>query len=139
MAKPMIQARSQLFLRVKQMLLEQIRSGELKPGQRLPTHKELSRKLGVSEGTISRAVSELTRETILQANRRHGVTVADPHDVKRNGPVAFLTRVAPQPDDQIQQTLVALLQQRLGLQGHEVTAIPALRESGRGSEWLPAE
>ena len=54
-----------------------IRQGEFKPGDRVPTETELSRRLPVSLGTLQKALSKLTDRGLLVRNRKSGTYIAD--------------------------------------------------------------
>jgi DNA-binding transcriptional MocR family regulator len=63
-------------------LADQIASGELEPGERLPTHRDLAYKLGVTVGTVSRAYGELERAGLARGEVGRGTFVrgGDPDD-----------------------------------------------------------
>ena len=44
-----------LYLAIVQAIRDDIRSGRLSPGDRLPTHRDLADDLGVAVGTVTRA------------------------------------------------------------------------------------
>ncbi|QIE55465.1 PLP-dependent aminotransferase family protein [Pikeienuella piscinae] len=67
-----------------QSLIGAIESGELQPGDRLPTHRELAFDLGLSVQTISRAYEELVRLDIVTGEVGRGTFV-------RAGPVETRT------------------------------------------------
>src|SRR5690606_39355493 len=50
----------------------------LKPGERLPSVRELSRRLVVNPNTIARAYLELERDGVLRNHQGKGVFVAEP-------------------------------------------------------------
>lgn len=56
----------------------QIQSGELPPGTKMPTVREIRTEWGVSMTTAERAMSELRREGLVVARPRHGTVVAEP-------------------------------------------------------------
>jgi DNA-binding transcriptional MocR family regulator len=56
-------------------LAEQITIGELAPGERLPTHRDLAYKLGVTVGTVSRAYAELERAGLARGEVGRGTFV----------------------------------------------------------------
>ena len=56
-------------------LAEQIANGELAPGERLPTHRDLAYKLGVTVGTVSRAYAELERAGLARGEVGRGTFV----------------------------------------------------------------
>lgn len=66
---------------IKELFLTQIEemilSGELKPGDALPTERELADLMGVSKTIVHEGVRELTRMGFLNVTPRRGVRVAD--------------------------------------------------------------
>lgn len=48
-----------LYREIEASFVRRIESGELAPGERLPTHRELADRLGVALGTVTRAYREL--------------------------------------------------------------------------------
>lgn len=63
-----------------------IRSGALKPGERLPSEGELAERYGVSRITLRQAVGALVRQQILVRKQGKGTFVTAPsvrHDLKR--------------------------------------------------------
>lgn len=56
-------------------MMRAIDAGEIKPGDRLPTHRELAYQLGLSVQTISRAYEELTRLDIIAGEVGRGTYV----------------------------------------------------------------
>ena len=57
---------------------EQIEAGELRPGMKLPPHRELSRRFSVAIATVTRAISRLKAEGVLVCRRGCGTIVAAP-------------------------------------------------------------
>lgn len=55
----------------------QILSEELKPGDRLPTSRELCSKMGVSLTIVNAGVAELANKGFVEVKPRHGVYVTD--------------------------------------------------------------
>jgi DNA-binding transcriptional MocR family regulator len=51
------------------------KSGRLKPGMRLPTHRELADRLGVTVGTVSRAYAEAARRGLVSGEVGRGTFV----------------------------------------------------------------
>lgn len=60
-----------------------IRSGELGPGERLPTVRQLAADLGVAPGTVAKAYAELDAVGVVEANGRRGTRVAAIADLPR--------------------------------------------------------
>jgi GntR family transcriptional regulator len=65
-----------LYRAVKQALLDAIESGSCPPGGPLPSETELAAAMGVSIGTLRRAVDELTAEQLLVRRQGRGTFVA---------------------------------------------------------------
>jgi GntR family transcriptional regulator, histidine utilization repressor len=66
-----------LYAKVKNHVLQQIRSGEHRPGARVQSEHELVRELRVSRMTVNRAVRELVRSGVLSRIAGVGTFVAD--------------------------------------------------------------
>jgi DNA-binding GntR family transcriptional regulator len=66
-----------LYMRVEEALLERIRR-DYRPGQLLPTQRELAREFGASLITIKRALGEIARKGQLQSTRGRGTVVLRP-------------------------------------------------------------
>ena len=71
-----------LYRVVKRALLHAIKSGACPPGSALPSEAELGRLLGISIGTLRRAVDELATEHILVRRQGRGTFVAT-HNPRR--------------------------------------------------------
>jgi GntR family transcriptional regulator len=54
-----------------------VASGELKPGDRLPTVRALAADLGIAANTVARSYKELEAVGVLTTRRRAGTTVSD--------------------------------------------------------------
>jgi GntR family transcriptional regulator len=52
-----------LYLQVRDMLVERITSGQWKPGAGISNEVDLSRELGVSVGTVRKALDVMERST----------------------------------------------------------------------------
>ena len=70
-----------LYRQVERDLLRRIRSGELCPGQRLPTEPELAAEWGVNRLTIRQAIGELARAGHITVRQGSGTYVAEPQVV----------------------------------------------------------
>ena len=64
-----------------------ILSGELKPGDRLPTSREMCAQMGVSLTIVNAGVAELQNKGFVEVKPRHGVYVAD---YRENGNLSML-------------------------------------------------
>lgn len=61
---------SPLYRQVKESLIHRVLSGEWKPGELLPSEQALAAEYGLSQGTVRKAVSEMSAEGLV--NRRAG-------------------------------------------------------------------
>ncbi|WP_192498721.1 GntR family transcriptional regulator [Ornithinimicrobium pratense] len=64
------------FAQVRRQLAEQIRSGQLSPGDRLPTVRRLAGDLEIAPNTVARAYRELETEGLIQGRGRAGTYVS---------------------------------------------------------------
>jgi GntR family transcriptional regulator len=71
-----------LYRQAKRALLQAIESGACAPGSALPSETRLAGSLGVSIGTVRRAVDELVADSILVRQQGRGTYVAT-HDAQR--------------------------------------------------------
>ena len=67
-----------IYLQIAQNIRDLIASGELKPGQKLPTVRGLFGRTGISEGTIRHAYGILAREGTLSLEQGRGTFVSEP-------------------------------------------------------------
>lgn len=65
-----------IYFQIKQSIEKLIESGELAPGQALPSENELSRLLHISPMTVRRAMSELVNEGYIHRERGRGTFVS---------------------------------------------------------------
>ncbi|MFD4535638.1 GntR family transcriptional regulator [Kitasatospora sp. NPDC058397] len=66
------------YKRIADHYRQKILSGELPPGTKLPTLREVMEEWGVTMSTASAAMAELRREGLTIARPRHGTVVAEP-------------------------------------------------------------
>ena len=55
-----------------------VRVGHLRPGDALPTIRQLAHDLGLAPGTVARAYRELESDGLVQSRRRGGTVVLEP-------------------------------------------------------------
>lgn len=70
-------SRSPKYLRVYDAFSKAIRSGKFKPGERVPSETELTRRLPVSLGTVQKALTKLAASGMVIRNRKTGTYIAD--------------------------------------------------------------
>ncbi|MBS0504013.1 MAG: UTRA domain-containing protein [Proteobacteria bacterium] len=68
-----------LEARIRADLEQRIRSGELKPGDRIPFEHELVARYGCARATVSKALGGLVRAGLIERRRKAGSFVARPH------------------------------------------------------------
>jgi GntR family transcriptional regulator len=66
-----------LYARVKAIVLARIMGGDWPPGTALPAEMELARELGVSQGTVRKALDALTSEQVVVRRQGSGTYVAE--------------------------------------------------------------
>lgn len=66
-----------LYARVKAIVLARITAGDWPPGSALPAEMELARELGVSQGTVRKALDALAAEQVLVRRQGSGTYVAE--------------------------------------------------------------
>lgn len=66
-----------LYLQVKDMLIQRIAAGDWKPGAAIPNEIELSRELGISVGTVRKALDEMEHERLISRRQGRGTFVID--------------------------------------------------------------
>lgn len=66
-----------LYLQVKEHLIRQIVDGRWTPGAPLPSETQLGTELGVSQGTVRKALDEMTAEKVVVRRQGRGTFVAE--------------------------------------------------------------
>ena len=67
-----------LYIQIAQILRENIRDSVYKPGEKLPSEKELEVKYGISRITAISALDEVVKERLAYRERGRGTFVARP-------------------------------------------------------------
>lgn len=75
-AKPHAATFSPLYRQIKTLLLISLESGEWQPGAAIPSEFELAVRYGVSQGTVRKAIDELSSESLLVRRQGKGTFVA---------------------------------------------------------------
>jgi GntR family transcriptional regulator len=71
-----------LYRQVKELLMKRLGDGSWLPGQLLPSEPEIAAGLGVSPGTVRKALDEMSSESLLVRRQGRGTFVAS-HDEER--------------------------------------------------------
>ncbi|MBA5776275.1 GntR family transcriptional regulator [Stappia sp. F7233] len=69
-----------LYQQVRESLVRRLIDGSWQPGQLIPSEMELAREIGVSQGTIRKALNAMTAENLLVRRQGHGTYVAAPEE-----------------------------------------------------------
>ncbi len=73
---PVAPAFSPLYQQIKGLLLNSLRLGEWKPGEVIPSEMELAVRFHVSQGTVRKAIDDLSAENLLLRRQGKGTFVA---------------------------------------------------------------
>ena len=71
-----------IYQQIMYLLKQEIASGELEAGQKLPSVRELALEAGVNQNTMQKALAELEREGLLYSQRTAGRFVADHQEIR---------------------------------------------------------
>ena len=87
------------YLAIVEALAEDVASGVLSDGRRLPTQRDLAERLGVTVGTISRAYSEAARRGLVSGEVGRGTFVRADGDAEPGpeGPIDLGQNHPPEP------------------------------------------
>ncbi len=99
------------YQQLMEILTEQIASGRLKAGCKVPPVRELAAEAGVNPNTMQRALAELEREGLLYTNRTSGRYVTEDSEMIRK----VREMIA---EDRIREFLTGMGQ--LGFEGAEI-------------------
>ena len=66
-----------LYAKVREQLVERIRSGVWKPGQLIPSEFEIAAEFGVSQGTARKAIGALASERLVMRQQGRGTFVVE--------------------------------------------------------------
>jgi GntR family transcriptional regulator len=87
-----------LYLLVRDALAERIAAGDWKPGAIIPNERELARELGVSTGTVRKALELMEAELLVTRRQGRGTFVSDPWS---DGSAARISRLRGGNGEQI--------------------------------------
>ena len=69
-----------LYLQVRDSLVRRLINGTWQPGQLIPSEMDLAREVGVSQGTIRKALDVMTAESLLVRRQGRVTFVAEPEE-----------------------------------------------------------
>ena len=67
---------SPLYQQIKSLIVQSLQSGEWKPGELIPSEVELAYRYKVSQGTVRKAIDELSAENLVVRRQGKGTFVA---------------------------------------------------------------
>jgi len=70
-----VPAFSPLYQQIKGLILQSLQAGEWKPGEAIPSEMELAARYRVSQGTVRKAIDELSTENLLTRRQGKGTFV----------------------------------------------------------------
>ncbi|HEX8747053.1 MAG TPA: PLP-dependent aminotransferase family protein [Pyrinomonadaceae bacterium] len=139
------------YLAIADRIAEDIEHGQLRPGEQMPTHRELASRLGVTVGTITRAYAEAQRRGLLVGETGRGTYVREdlfadafpPNIAAHDDSLIDLSLNLPPvaASDQLGQVLSSTLMNLAGrpnlsnLLGYQ-TPIGAERHRAAGAAWI---
>lgn len=65
-----------IYVQLRNQIVMGIGRGELRPGERLPTVRQMAQDTGINTMTVNKAYGILRKEGFIDIDRRHGATVA---------------------------------------------------------------
>lgn len=71
---------SPLYQQIKTLIMQSLQSGEWKPGELIPSEMDLAVRFKVSQGTVRKAIDELSSENLLVRRQGKGTFVATHHE-----------------------------------------------------------
>jgi GntR family transcriptional regulator len=73
---------SPLYQQIKALITQSLQSGEWKPGDLIPSEIELANRFKVSQGTVRKAIDELSAENLVVRRQGKGTFVATHHEAR---------------------------------------------------------
>lgn len=73
---------SPLYQQIKSLIVQSLQSGEWKPGELIPSEVELAYRFKVSQGTVRKAIDELSAENLVIRRQGKGTFVATHHEAR---------------------------------------------------------
>lgn len=73
---------SPLYQQIKALTTQSLQSGEWRPGELIPSEVELANRFKVSQGTVRKAIDELSAENLVVRRQGKGTFVATHHEAR---------------------------------------------------------
>ena len=81
-ANSLMPAFSPLYQQIQSLITQSLQSGEWKPGELIPSEVELAARFKVSQGTVRKAIDELSAENLVVRRQGKGTFVATHHEAR---------------------------------------------------------
>ncbi|MCE7791193.1 GntR family transcriptional regulator [Salipaludibacillus sp. CUR1] len=114
-----------IYLQLMEYLYGQICRTDLKPGEKLPSVRELAVKVGVNPNTVSRTYMEMERKDIVVSKRGQGTFVTEDKTVIQE----LRQKIA---DDKIGDFI--LMMNQIGLKNEEILQLMEQKMASRKEE-----
>ena len=95
---------SPIYTQLTQRLTQAIVAGEFRPGERLPSVRELAVEAGVNPNTVQRALADLERDGLVFSQRTSSPTACSPPRAAKFGLTARPPRRRRRPSSPISPT-----------------------------------
>jgi len=73
---------SPLYQQIKALIMQSLQTGEWKPGELIPSEVELAYRYKVSQGTVRKAIDELSADNLVVRRQGKGTFVATHHEAR---------------------------------------------------------
>ncbi|MBG6221228.1 GntR family transcriptional regulator [Janthinobacterium sp. CG_23.4] len=73
---------SPLYQQIKALITQSLQTGEWKPGELIPSEVELAGRFKVSQGTVRKAIDELSAENLVMRRQGKGTFVSTHHEAR---------------------------------------------------------
>ena len=97
------------YLAIVEALAEGLAAGALGRGARLPTHRDLADRLGVTVGTVSRAYAEAARRGLVSGEVGRGTFVRGPGEDESEAPDGLVELAQNHPPEPVSRPQRAAL------------------------------
>jgi DNA-binding LacI/PurR family transcriptional regulator len=111
------------YRRLADMLRSQIKLGELKTGDRLPSFAEMYREHGATKTTLRRVYELLEKDNLIERRSGSGVYVAEPDRMRKTGKLGLLFRVGESYKHPYMMELLSSVRRVAKLQGLEIVLL----------------
>lgn len=92
-----------VYLQLVEQIQAGIISGEYRPGDKLPSVREMAAKAMVNPNTMQRAMTELEREGLVYANRTSGRFITSDEELIRQLKERYITQIINEFLDKMKQ------------------------------------